>query len=128
MTMTEQEYKELQDIRFKGNSISYHELPEGYEGTLVYGYTCERNTFHCYAKDGEIHIHIYDYNDYTVYYTVGESVSISSTTPDKRVYRQDSQFFFLKLLVEKGHDTFSLTESNSEESLGYGKFLKRALL
>ena len=48
--------------------IGIHELiPYIYNRTLLYGYTCERETFHVYIKDQKIYTVVYN-TDYSISY------------------------------------------------------------
>ena len=75
--------------------------------TLLYGYTCERETFHVYIKDKKIHAVVYN----TEYYR-GEATpknmrkliikSNEDYIPDKRLYPERCNYEFCRLLKEKG--------------------------
>ena len=123
--MTEYEYEQLMDLK-KVNEIYIHDLPENYEGTLVYGYTCNRESFHFYAKDGVFHRLFYVGNS-VVHYDYGGIYEAAQCVPDKRVYRQESQYFFLHLL-KKRDIVFSVTDSISPKdySIKVGEFAERA--
>lgn len=126
--MTKDEMAKLKDEQYPSQELNIKELPAGYEGTLLYGYTCERNTFHAYAKAGEIHAVIYNHKNELLRHTHGEEIYAGSCAPDKRTYRQHTQYFFASLLVKKGV-MFSLTEAREEdEDLAFGEFLGHAKL
>lgn len=109
--------------------VNINELPEGFEGTLVYGYTCDRHTFHVYAKDGEIHALTYNHEGEMITHSSGKEIYGGYCIPNKRIYRQESQFFFLSILAQKGFNS-SVVDSNDTEdyNLPVGEFLERALL
>ena len=75
--------------------------------TLLYGYTCERRTFHVYLKDLKIYVVVYD-KDFTANKQTPKNMRQINVTsnrdfvPDKRVYPERSDFFFCKLLRERG--------------------------
>ena len=81
--------------------------PYIYNKTLLYGYTCERKTFHVYLKNREIYTVVYE-NDYST----GEAkpknmkqIKVSSNhdfVPDKRIYPERSDYNFCRALKEKG--------------------------
>ena len=71
--------------------------------TLLYGYTCENETFHVYLKDGKIHAVAYfnDYSDDTVKPKNMREIKIENNRdfiPDKRVYPEACDYHFCKLL------------------------------
>ena len=75
--------------------------------TLLYGYTCERKTFHVYLKNNKIYTVVYE-NDYSTGKAKPKNmrqIVVSSNhdfVPDKRVYPERSDYIFCKLLKEKG--------------------------
>ena len=88
--------------------LAAHNLrPHVYNKTLLYGYTCERETFHVYIKNEEIHTVIYNTE-----YSRGKAtpknmreLTIKSNhdyVPDKRLYPERCDYNFCKLLKEKG--------------------------
>lgn len=127
MTKTEYEILNLTNPDFQNITIS--DLPKGYEGTLVYGYTLERDTFHLYVKDGQFIRLIYTCSDRIIRCNISNFLPVEDCVPTKRVYRQESQFFFLQFIKKLGA-VFSITDSNANEewSLPYGSFLDRARL
>ena len=71
--------------------------------TLLYGYTCENETFHVYLKDGKIHAVAYfnDYSDDTVKPKNMREIKIENNRdfiPDKRLYPEACDYHFCKLL------------------------------
>lgn len=125
---------ELALLRTEDNSsdtavtLSVSELPEGYEGTLAYGYDLDRNTVHVYAKEGKIHSVTYNFDGELVSSASGEEVYTIDCKPSKRAYRQTTQYFFASLMAKKGYE-LAITEGNeNEESLPFGAFLERAKL
>lgn len=126
--MTKDELALLKTEVNNSGSVSVSELPAGYEGTLVYGYDCERNTVHVYAKAGQIHAVTYNRDGEIISHVFGKEVYTGSCKPQKRAYRQTTQYFFASLMAKKGYD-LSITEGNeNEESLPFGAFLARAEL
>lgn len=125
--MTKQELEQLIEQAVATPMVSISELPKGFEGTLLYGYTCERHTFHVYVKDEVIHAVTYNFDEEIIIHTSGKEVYAGSCFPDKRVYRQPTHFFFMELLAKKGF-TPSVTESTLPEdfNISIGEFLERA--
>ncbi|MDI6977229.1 hypothetical protein [Serratia sp. Se-RSBMAAmG] len=126
--MTKDELALLKSEVNNSVTVSVSELPAGYEGTLVYGYDCDRNTVHVYAKAGQIHAVTYNRDGEIVSHVFGEEVYTGTCKPSKRAYRQNTQYFFASLMAKKGYD-LAITEGNeNEESLPFGAFLERAKL
>ena len=103
--MTKQEMEMIEKIdRIKDTPFSAKDLsPFVKDRTLLYGYTCDRKTFHVYLKNMEIH---------TVTYNVDHSgnkprpnnmteISVLSNrdfVPNKRLYPEACDYAFCKLL------------------------------
>lgn len=99
--------------------ICAHDLrPYVYNKTLMYGYTCERETFHVYIKDEQIYVVVYE-TDYSILYNEelssfmrGEpkpknmrQIEVKSNrdyVPNKRLYPERCDYNFCKLLKERG--------------------------
>lgn len=75
--------------------------------TLLYGYTCERKTFHVYMKDMKIHTVIYD-TDFSekiqkpIHMKEVEIKSNYDYVPDKRLYPECCDYQFCRLLKRLG--------------------------
>ena len=92
----------------KANIIYAHDLrPYVYNKTLLYGYTCERDTFHVYIKNEQIYTVVYQ-NEYyrgVIKPINMRQVKINSNRdyiPDKRLYPERCDYNFCKLLKERG--------------------------
>lgn len=128
MNMTKDELARLKIEVNSFDTVSIAELPAGYEGTLVYGYDHDRNTVHVYAKAGLIHAVTYNFDGEIVSHSSGEEVYTGSCQPQKRAYRQTTQYFFASMMAKKGYE-LAITEGNENEgSLAFGVFLERAKL
>jgi hypothetical protein len=76
--------------------------------TLLYGYDCDRNTFHVYLKDDLVHLVVYkgsdmlrmDHRPKLVART--EFKDLSELAPNKRVYAEASDYEFCRFLKEEG--------------------------
>lgn len=90
--------------------------------TLIYGYDCDRRTFHVYLKDEQIYIVRYNYMEGI---TKLEAFSNHDYIPNKRVYAQYSDFEFCKLLKNKYiHIPFSsYTEPIREATPYFGNII-----
>jgi hypothetical protein len=58
----------------------------GPDRTLLYGYTCDRDTFHVYLKDSYIHRLVYTYDGEVKEYAWHKAWHPTRMVPDKRVY------------------------------------------
>lgn len=119
--MTPQQYKKLCAVTSTTlPPLTIKNLRNKSERTLLFGYTCERETFHVYIRDGRI---------YTVRYEgwkdnpTPKEVTVKTDedyVPDKRVYPTRSDYEFCRLL--RTRDVYiAFTNQNQEE-------LKRPLI
>lgn len=124
--MTQERFQKLLSDSRKPHLITVDDLGEFKEDrTLIYGYTCEHETFHTYIKDGEIHTIVY-----SLEYNVSNSgthpidmreinVSVNEQyIPDKRIYPEASDYLFCALLNSRGVDLpfTTFNESRPEPS------------
>lgn len=96
------------------------------EGTLLWGYTCERYSFHVYIKDGLLHRLIYSTSESKVIdHISGESLKAEDLHPDKRIYPEATSFDFIIALYKAGQDP-SITRYDHErpERQWHGKILE----
>lgn len=121
--MKNEQFHNLLFVETIKRMINADDLQDKSDRTLIYGYTCERSTFHTYLKNGEITVLIYSYNA-----DKPEIVTVTSNNdyvPDKRLYPARCDFEFCKLLKENGiHYTFTTWEDYPEEKQFYGKILE----
>lgn len=103
--MTKQEMEMIENIDgIKNRPFCAKDLsPLLKDRTLLYGYTCDRRTFHVYLKDLKIHTVIYNV-DYSCDNPKPKNmieISVSSNmdyVPDKRLYPETCDYKFCKLL------------------------------
>ena len=94
--------------------------------TLLYGYTCDRKTFHVYLKNEKIHTVIYsvDYsmeNPKPICMTEMLVESNEDYIPDKRLYPETCDYMFCVLLKSAGiYLPFTGFNKNREEKNFYG--------
>lgn len=104
MTLKELEF--LENVDKIDELINEKDLLNTKGRTLLYGYTCTRETFHVYLKNNEIHTVIYN-TDYSGDYTKPkdmQELTIKSNydyVPDKRLYPETCDYEFCKLLKER---------------------------
>lgn len=91
--------EEFNILEKKDELLSVNDLENHNDRTLLYGYTCERETFHVYLKNNEFHRVIYhditDMRELKIEYN-GEFI------PDKRLYPESCDYEFCCLLKERG--------------------------
>lgn len=99
--MNEQERAEVSKIQAAKPRISASELAYRGERTLLLGYDCDRNTWHVYLQDGEIHKLVYDHNLRVVSYFHADSFECQALCPDKRAFSESTDYVFAKLIAER---------------------------
>lgn len=107
--MNKEEYELLNKIeKEKENVISIDDLVNKSERTLLYGYTCDRNTWHVYIENNKIVTIMYDNNYDNGIISFKEKPMVIDITencyyvPDKRVYPETCDYEFCSLLRLKG--------------------------
>jgi hypothetical protein len=120
--MNKREYDRLCNDTRSGSFISVDELIDKSDRTLLYGYTCERLTWHVYLEDGVIHKVVYRSSggdcEHSYY---GEGFKVWELIPDKRLYPETCDFEFCSLLRGKGVDLlFTNFNEDRGESQYYG--------
>jgi len=96
--MNEKEFKELQTLQSPCYDVTAEEI-KGPDRTLLYGYTCEKYTWHVYLKEGEIHKLVYGYPNFFVSYTKRYGFNLKDLVPNKRVYPWGTDFELAKRFV-----------------------------
>lgn len=93
------------------------------EGTLLWGYTVERFSFHVYLKDNKLHRLIYSKSDNKVVdYICGDSLKAEDLYPDKRTYPEATSFDFMIALYKAGQEpSITRFDKEREEAQWYGK-------
>lgn len=103
--MTKEQLELLQNIeKIKEKVICAEDLrPFLEDRTLLYGYTCERETFHVYLKDMQIHVVVYGtkFVEDEIRPTDMREIQVTSNygyIPDKRLYPETCDYKFCRLL------------------------------
>lgn len=124
-----QEFASLKNYPQKRQEvITVNDLVNRSNRTLLYGYTCERQTWHVYLRNGEIIVVQYNQE-----YSRGkpapknmERISVKSSCgfiPDKRLYPERCDYEFCRILKEKGYDlpftTWSEHPISEQEYYGF---------
>ena len=132
--MTKELFRKLQlEETVKELPIGPEELrPYIHDKTLIYGYTCERKTFHVYLKDHKIYTVIYEREfsrgkPIPVNMRLLEVTSNRDYIPDKRIYPEMCDYHFCQLLIQKGINlpfTNFQQEAETDERGYYGCILE----
>jgi hypothetical protein len=105
----------------KERVVDVTDLENKSDRTLIYGYTCERDTWHVYLKDGVIYTVLYGYGP--VNKVLMDVKCNQGFVPNKRLYPRRCDFEFCKLLKEKGcRLTFTTWEDRADETF-YGELI-----
>ena len=121
--MTKEELRQYETYNTQEKLITVNDLANKKDRTLLFGYDCNRKTWHVYLKDGKIHTIRYsrDYaNDKFVDLTNIVVVDNSDYIPDKRVYPSASDFEFCLLLKKAGCKITMTHPDDREEKKYYG--------
>jgi len=100
MTITKQEYEKLTSKK-QDTEVKFFNLNPR---TLLYGYTCARNTFHVYF-DNKCYVNkfiydfVYDKILFHKRYEILTNVDLKDLVPDKRVYPESMDYEFLLILL-----------------------------
>jgi hypothetical protein len=90
--------------------------------TLLYGYTCDRDTFHVYLMDGVLHRVIYNHDNKVLSHEMGQSLSPYLLAPNKRAYPETCDEQFCRLMITRGQEiSFTTFNEMREPSLFHGK-------
>jgi len=119
--MNAEQYHDLKDVSEIRKIITANDLNDTSDRTLLYGYDCDRITWHTYLKDNQIFSVFYRYKEepQTAYI-----FSNNGFVPDKRLYPECCDYEFCKLLKEKGIDLpFTVWQDREEKEIYYGEIL-----
>lgn len=116
-----EEYNYLSQFECDPLLLDAGDLDNKADRTLLYGYTCARETWHVYLEGGIIHTVVYPFE--------GKPSSVEVTCnndyiPDKRLYPARCDFEFCALLKGYGeHLPFTTFEEIACEGVYYGEVL-----
>lgn len=125
--MNKNELAQLNSIRVPEDAIYLTQLTNRKERTLLYGYTIDRETFHVYLKDNAIHRVVYEGSNpnrdsKVLIHESGPSILIYECNPGKRLYPENCDFEFCRLVLLKDGDLpFTTFTEGKEEQQFYGK-------
>lgn len=118
-----EQYKELQNVQRVRNVLKGSDLKNQFDRTLLWGYTCERNSWHVYLRDGIIFKVVYDFNENLLELAEDEDIKENEAyVPDKRLYPEACDFEFCELLKEAGVNLpFTTFNKERAEAQFHGK-------
>ena len=99
--MNKSQYEALSKADLKIIRLTGKDLIDKTPRTLIWGFTCSRNSFHIYLdSDGIIHKVVYSYPDNIIYHFSTEDIGIKpeDCSPDKRIYPEASDMEFCECL------------------------------
>jgi len=112
-------YKIEFDILNDISLITINKLKDKSDRTLLYGYTCNRDTWHVYIKNGDIHTIIYRPKENPEERIVRCNFDY---VPSKRLYPECCDYEFCRLLNEKGVDLpFTNWQDRAEQKQYWGE-------
>lgn len=99
--------EDFKDLRVKTDHNVYQlvgvdELQDKSDRTLIWGYTCDRDSFHVYLKDEKLFAVTYKFGGDILNLVEGTHIPAVSALPDKRVYPEACDLEFCNLLLSKG--------------------------
>lgn len=130
--MTPNAYAKLNELRNKSKEQQFIHVDELNEPerdrTLLYGFTCDRDTFHVYLKDGQIHRVIYKFGGQTINAISGVELAVNLLSPDKRTYPEacDEQFCFLMHYKDQ-HVSYTTYDHERKPAQFSGKLIEELI-
>ncbi len=122
--MNREQYSELSNIKeIRREVITGSDLTNQEDRTLLFGYTCARETWHVYLKNGDIRI--YQYGGWFDNRVERYANYDTDFVPDKRLNPERCDYEFCKLLTLKGVNLpFTTWSDEVEKSNYYGEIAK----
>lgn len=107
--MTPDQLTALREMTARPQTIAAGELRDYWrDRTLAYGYTVDRDTWHCYLRASNIYVVRYTGSDRPrsdiEILTSGPEVEAVRCRPNKRVYPESVDFEFARVLAGRGVD------------------------
>jgi hypothetical protein len=120
--MNKTDFEKLREIwELPEKIITAEDLQDKSDRTLLYGYTCDRGTWHVYIQQNHIYAVIYLYSEEPEQM---EITSNSDYVPNKRLYPECCDFEFCKLLKEVDVSLpFTTWTDRNEQRQYWGKTL-----
>lgn len=123
INMTEQEMKFIEDMEYGEKPIIDPEnLLHKNDRTLLWGYTCDRWSWHVYLKDMKIYTVTYEYMKEPIIVNVKTN---NDFVPNKRLYPEACDYDFCKALARMGvHLPFTTFQSERPHKQYHGELLR----
>lgn len=130
--MTNEEFMKIKTYK-KGNAeiLIAEDLINKENRTLLYGYTCDRETWHVYLKNKKIHTIRYKNNYIQKCPAYVEEISICDNgdyIPNKRLYPTACDYEFCMKLKERGYELPFTSQDDREKARYYGYTLEDIVL
>lgn len=94
--LNNRQYRTVERNPFKITTFAWSD--DESDRTLLYGYDCERNTWHLYSYGGKVFLYVY--NPMTVEARfLNEFTSYEAMVPDKRLYPERCDYEFCRWLI-----------------------------
>lgn len=121
--MTEEQLEMLNKVELMDDLVTINDLTDKSDRTLLFGYDCDRVTFHIYIKDEEIHnVYYGGYNADKIEKFL--AVTNEDYIPDKRLYPNCCDYEFCSLLTSrKIYLPFTTYDSKRDKKKYYGEVL-----
>lgn len=121
--MDKKQYEILCEMERVPARASSKELRNQEPRTLIYGYTCDRDTFHVYLGEDGIHLVVYNYHGMlALHCRESEGLPLEDCVPDKRVYPEACDYEFCLILKRAGVNIpFTTWSEGRETALFHGK-------
>ncbi|QSF43401.1 hypothetical protein [Paenibacillus tianjinensis] len=115
------EYEQLKKSNSQQKIISIEDLKDDSDRTLLYGYTCSRNTWHVYIENKRIYVVVYGFDGDPKWLNVDNNYEF---VPDKRLYPERCDYDFCRLLKDSGVELpFTVWTEDVENQKYYGKVI-----
>lgn len=123
--MNRQEYNNIIAYQRSRFDINVRHLNNQTPRTLLYGYTCDRQTWHVYLDyDMMIHLVVYSYPNILRNYSDETALTIHSCVPNKRLYPEACDYEYCVYLYQCGaYLSFTNFNPQRERAQFYGKRL-----
>lgn len=105
--MNRQQFEDLKNLPPGGvRHFSVDNLEDKSDRALLYGYTCDRDTWHVYLYQGEINLFVYagsgKHTHEVKAHVKGVRMESESLIPDKRLYPQCCDYETCRFLDQQG--------------------------
>jgi hypothetical protein len=121
--MYKEEYEMLEKIDETCTLVTSKDLINTLDRTLLYGYTCDRDTWHVYLQDNKIHTIVYNNREDEEPRELSV-VDNEQYVPNKRLYPECCDYEFCRILKDKGvFLPFTTWSDGREKQIYYGKIL-----